>query len=166
MRFRPSRTLALTAGLLVLTGVGPCDDDPILPEPGGEIIVAFDQPTGHWPRDGWALDQATLVDGDLELEIAYSGGCRTHELWLLAVDGFHVLPTAGPTPTVSVPIFLAHDAHDDLCEAWITRTERFGLDPLRAAFRDRFGDAPGRIILRVPQGQGSQDTTAVDLAVQ
>lgn len=166
MRFRLSRILALTAALLVLAGVGPCDDDLLLPEPGDQITVAFDQPLDHWPRDGWTLNQATLVDGALEFEIAYGGGCRTHELWLLAVDDFHVLPTAGPTPTVTVPLFLAHDAHNDLCEAWITRTESFGLDPLRAAFRDRFGTTPGRIILRVPEGQGSRDTTSVDLGVE
>ena len=154
------------AALGIVGGVVSCDGDPTLPDPGGEIIVAFGEPLDRWPADGWDFDDAVVVDDSLRLTISYAGGCRTHELWLLAVDGFVMLPDAGLSPTVAVPLRVAHDAHGDPCEAYITRTETFGLDPLHAAFRDRYGDIPGRIILRIPVGQGSADTTAIDFTFQ
>lgn len=160
------RTVALVGALVLLGGAGPCGGDPLLPEPGGEIIVAFGDDLDRWPRDDWDFMDAAVLDEGLELTVAYGGGCRSHELWLLAVDGFQSLPDAGPTPTVSVPLLLAHDAHDDPCDAYLTRTDTFDLRPVRAAFRDGGGHDPARIILRIPAGQGSADTVGVDFFIQ
>ena len=107
-----------------------------------------------------------MVGDSLELGIAYGGGCTDHDLHLLAVGGFaqrleRVAP-GSPLPAALVSIFLSHDARGDPCDAYVTRTLRFDLRPLRAEFRHQFGDAPGRIILRVPAGQGSADTVSVD----
>lgn len=160
------RTVALVGALAICGGAGSCDGDPVRPEPGGEIIVAFDQDLDRWPRDDWDFVDAGVVDGALELSVAYGGGCRTHQLWLLAVDGFQALPDAGPVPTVAVPLLLAHDAYGDPCDAYITRTDTFDLQPLRATFRNAFGSGPGRVILRIPTGHGSPDSTAVDLVIE
>lgn len=159
-------TVVLVGALVLLGGAGPCGGDPLLPEPGGPIIVAFGDDLDRWPRDDWDFMDAAVVGEGLELTVAHGGGCQSHEFWLLAVDGFQSLHDAGPTPTLTVPILLAHDAHDDPCDAYLTRTDTFDLQPLRAAFRDAVTDGPARIILRIPAGQGSADTVGVDFFIQ
>jgi hypothetical protein len=65
------------------------------------------------------------VDGDtLRLKVSYSGGCREHtfKLWKLP-------PNALLPPPVE--LLLDHDAHGDLCEAWLTRWLSFSLKPIR-----------------------------------
>jgi hypothetical protein len=153
----------LVGALVFLGGAGSCGDDPTgLPAPAGRVIVAFGEDLDRWPADPWDFQAAELHDGSLHLTVAFGGGCRTHRLWLLAIDGFRTLRDAGPTPTVAVPIRLAHDADNDPCDAYVTRTEAFDLDPLRQAFRQQIASGPGRILLRIPRGQGSADTTTVD----
>lgn len=152
------------AGALFLFGPGACNNDPSgLPEPGS-VIVAFDDDLARWPADDWDLDTAAVATDSLELSIFYGGGCQTHELWLLAVNGLHELPSAGPTPTASVPMRLAHDAHNDPCDAYIHRTESFDLDPLLDAFRAEY--PVGRLLLRVPTGQGGADSVTVEINIQ
>ena len=155
------KLVPLGAVVLVATAAL-CDGDPAgLPSPRGEIIVAFDDDLDRWPRDDWDLVDLRL-DGDAaEITVSYGGGCRQHELWLLAVDGFEHLPDAGITPTVAVPVLLAHDAHDDPCEQLVINTEEFRLQPLREAFEEELGTSVGRIILKVPAGQGASDTTQI-----
>ena len=163
-----ARTAALATTLLTAGAITACEADPTgprLPEPGDRIIVAFDQSLDPWPRDAWDLVDANVIDDYLELATEYGGGCRTHQLWLLAVDGWERLPDAGVTPTAAVPILLAHEANDDPCEALIRRTERFDLAPLRAEFTEFFDTTTGRIILRIPTGQGSPDTVSVDFVL-
>lgn len=166
MRLNTPATALLVAALPILWGAGSCERGPTGLGPDDAIIVAFDQSLDSWPRDGWDFLGVSLDGDHLEVEFAYAGGCRTHELRLLAVDGFEqrlasVEPDS-PLPAALVPLFLAHDAHDDPCEAYITRNRRFDLAPLRAEFRRQLGDGPGRIILRVPKGQGSADSVSVD----
>lgn len=42
---------------------------------------------------------------------------------LRAGAGFREVPSVRSLPEASVPMRLAHDAHDDACEAYINRTE-------------------------------------------
>lgn len=155
--------LARSAAILALAAAA-CAGDPTLPEPGGAIVVAFSEPLDRWPADDWDLVDTATVDGGLELTVAHAGGCRNHDFWLVAVNGFHELYSFGPTPLVSVPVLLAHDAHGDACEAYITRTQTYDLQPLLAAFRDVYA-TPGRLLLRIPKGQGARDSVYVDLGV-
>jgi len=164
--------IVLLAGALVLTGsAGACTSDSTgpssdLPEPGDSIIVAFDQPLDRWPRSPWDLLDAAVHDTVLHLSVAYSGGCRDHDFWLLAVRGFLTLPDAGVTPTVAVPLLVAHDAHYDTCEAHINEGLDFDIGPLRVAFEAQFGAGPARILLLVPVGQGTVDTTTVNFTFE
>ena len=158
---RSTLPTVLRAGALALFGASAaCQPDLTLPEPEGEVLIAFDGDLERWPLDAWALDTAFVAGDSLALTVSYGGGCESHEFWLLAVDGFHELPTAGPVPTASVALFLAHDDHDDRCEAYVTRTESFHLGPLWSAFQDRF--PAGRLQLRIPTGQGSADSVTVE----
>lgn len=166
MRITLPRIGVLVGALVVLGGAASCADGPTALTSDDAIIIAFDQSLEQWPRDDWDFQDASLDDGHLELAIAYGGGCRPHELQLLAVGGFEqrlaLVAPGTPLPAAIVRVFLAHDANDDPCEAYITRTLNFDLEPLRAEFRRQLGDGPGRIILRIPRGQGSADSVSVD----
>jgi hypothetical protein len=137
-----------------------------LPQPGDSIIVAFDQPLDGWPRSPWGLLDAAVHDGVLHLSVGYTGGCEDHDFWLLAVGGFRTLPDLGITPTVAVPLLVAHDAHFDTCESYVNDGLDFDLGPLRRAFEEQFSSGPGRILLLVPVGQGTVDTTTVDFTFE
>lgn len=164
--------IALLAGALVLMGsAGACSSDSTglsldLPEPGDSIIVAFDQPLDRWPLATWNLLDANIQDAVLHISVDYSGGCKSHDFWLLAVGGFETLPDAGVTPTVAVPLLLAHDARDDTCESYVESSLDFHLGPLHGAFQDQISTGPGRILLLVPDGQGTSDTTTVDFTFE
>ncbi|MDX1674044.1 MAG: hypothetical protein R3314_04485 [Longimicrobiales bacterium] len=158
---------ALATALVMCGGTAACDSDPVLPPPGSAILIDFDASQELWPKDGWDFGAATVIDDEfLEIQVSFAGGCRPHDFWLVAVRGFHYLPTAGPTPTVAVPILLAHDAHGDPCEAYLTETSRFDLQPLRDVFEAQSGGRTGRVILRIPMGQGAADTTSIDYFIR
>ena len=129
--------------------------EPQLPVPGEEVLVRFDQNLSHWPDAPWGLMEASVQNDTLVVTIQHGGGCAEHRYWLLATDGFTELPTAGPVPTVSVPLRIAHDDGGDACEALLSPTLRWSLDPLREAYRSEFG--PGAVVmtLPLPEGQGS-----------
>ena len=138
---------------------------PTLPPPGSSIIIDFDSSQEIWPRDAWDFGTAAFVDGALEIEVAFGGGCRDHDFWLVGVRGFRDLPSAGPATTVAVPILLAHDSRGDSCDAYITESLRFDLQPLREAFDAVYGNRAGRVVLRVPLGQGAADTLSLDYRI-
>lgn len=153
------------AALVLLTGLWACEGDPLLPPPGNQVIVELGEGSRPWPRDTWQLQDAQLEDNMLELTVAYGGGCRPHDFWLVAVGDWQMLPDAGPIPRVGTPTLLAHDAHDDPCDAWITRTLLYDLEPLRTAYRQRFDFGPASILVRIPRGQGAPDSVTLDLFV-
>lgn len=83
--------------------------------------------SNQWDKlkmDPFRMD-SVYVDGDtLRLKVSYSGGCREHtfNLWKLP-------PNALVPPPVE--LLLDHDAHGDMCEAWLTRWLAFSLKPIR-----------------------------------
>jgi len=75
------------------------------------------------PSDAFHLDTAA-IDGDcLTVKVHYGGGCRPHDFFL------SLLPTMATFNTIT----LAHEAHNDLCEAWISDRRSFDLTPLQSA---------------------------------
>lgn len=162
-RFASPFSAATASLFLAITWA--CGGQPLVPEPGHRIIIDFGDPSYDWPKDPWTLQEAQIDDALLRLTVAYSGGCNAHEFWLVAVDGWEVLPDAGPTPLVAVPILLAHEDHDDPCDAIVSLTLEFDLDPLRTAYHQQFGFGPGTVLLRIPERQGASDSVAVGLAV-
>ena len=74
------------------------------------------------PDDPFYADSVFIEGNCLQVKVAYSGGCQHHDYFL------SVMPTMGPVNTLS----LSHNAHGDLCEAWITRTVSFDLTPLQS----------------------------------
>lgn len=143
-----------------------CSSSPLLPEPEERIIIDLGADVNDWPRDDWQRHSARIDDARLHLTVTYGGGCRAHHFWLVAVGDWHVLPSSGPTPRLTIPVLVAHDAHGDPCEALVTRDLTFDLEPLRTAYREDFDTfGPATILLQIPMGQGSPDSVAVPLDV-
>jgi hypothetical protein len=117
------------------------------------IIVDFDSQPADWPRDALVLRESSLQNPNLLLEVEYGGGCRDHELDLVAWGGWlESFP-------VQVNVQLAHEDFDDPCDALIQKSLRFDLTPLKAAYEESYGAGdPGSttIIMRltVPDGRG------------
>ncbi len=74
------------------------------------------------PSDSFRLEEAKIVGDCLVLTVQYSGGCQSHDFFLSLV----------PTLTAQPVVTLAHDAHGDMCEAWITDKRSFDLTPLQS----------------------------------
>ncbi len=145
--------IALAPVLAITTAAFSCHD-PVAPAGSDdEIIVAFGLDTSRYPQDDWDLVDGGVVADSLELRVAFTGGCEEHRFRLLAVDDWIPLPDFGPISTVGVALLLSHDAGGDTCEAALTRTFRFGLDPLRRAYRARYGDGPARLLLQITDGR-------------
>jgi hypothetical protein len=147
-----ARSLAI--GLAAAVTLAFSCDDPVAPA-GSEsaIIIAFGEDVSGYPQDDWDLVDGSLVGDTLELRVRYAGGCEEHRFRLLAVDDWIDLPTFGPISTYGVPLLLSHDANGDACEAALTGTLRFGLEPLRDAYRDRYGAGPARLLLQITDGR-------------
>ncbi len=74
------------------------------------------------PSDPFDAD-SVIIDGDcLQVKVAYGGGCEKHDFFL------SIEPTMGPYNTLT----LSHNAHGDLCEAFIHKTLSFDLTPLQS----------------------------------
>ena len=140
-------------------------DDPLGPALAGgtnRIEVSLGAEPSDYPVDPWELVQGAVEGDSIRLAVRYSGGCVEHDFRLVAVEDWIELPTAGPTPTRAVPVLLAHEDHDDACDAIVGVTLRFGLEPLRAAYRQRYGAGPARIVIRLIDGRSAEPVAAYD----
>jgi glutaredoxin-related protein len=89
-----------------------------------EVAILQENQWDELKMDRFRMD-SVYVDGDtLRLKVSYSGGCREHtfKLWKLP-------PNALVPPPVE--LLLDHDAHGDMCEAWLTKWLAYSLKPIR-----------------------------------
>jgi hypothetical protein len=102
--------------------------------------------------DPFQVEALAVVDDCLEVTVAYSGGCEDHDF---AACWDESIAESDP---VQAWLWLDHDAHDDLCEAWITETRSFELEPLRARWIELYGPGPGTMIVHV-----GEESIALDI---
>jgi hypothetical protein len=107
------------------------------------LIVAQDTGLEGFDRDAITVRGAHEEFGILYVEIQYGGGCAHHDVDAVAYTGWM------ESNPVQVGVALAHDAHDDMCDALVTRTLRFDLLPLRDAYADAYGPGNATLILRL-----------------
>lgn len=106
------------------------------------------------PRaEGYPYDPVEILSTRLEapilvLQVRYAGGCAWHDLDLVAVSGWR------ESYPVQVDVDLAHDDHDDPCDALPTREVRFDLTPLREAYEASYGPGPGAVALHLGAASG------------
>jgi hypothetical protein len=84
--------------------------------------------------DMFEITKAAVVSDELALEVAYGGGCETHD-FTLCFAGV-VLDTN------IVLVDVVHDAHADACDAFITEPRSFDLTPFQV-----FGPSPIQLSL-------------------
>lgn len=92
--------------------------------------------------DAFDVVDAT-IDGDtLRLRVFYGGGCEPHTFAVSVSREW-----TGDSP-VTTNVFIAHDAHGDMCEAAITKELLIDLSDLKRAYLDAHpGSDSGEISL-------------------
>ena len=107
-----------------------CEDK--FPDPGSHATSASDYVDLYFYNyDSLENDPVKIndvfIDGDLlVINLSYSGGCKDHVINLIRDN-----PWCG-TPPLPPPTFaIRHDANDDLCEAWITKTFKFDISKVQ-----------------------------------
>ena len=107
------------------------DPDPQLPPGNGTVqIGGFDQ--ADLRGTPFELKEARFVGTEIELTVAYSGGCMEHGFRLLADE--YVALSYPP----QLGVHVIHDDPGDDCEAYITRTLRVDASTLVQWFGDAF----------------------------
>lgn len=105
--------------------------DPLLPPGNGTVqIGGFDQ--ADLRGTPFELKEARFVGNEIELTVAYSGGCMEHGFRLLADE---VVALSYP-PQLGVHVI--HDDPGDDCEAYITQTLRVDASTLVQWLGDAF----------------------------
>lgn len=106
------------------------------------VIVNFATNPGSWPQDPFQIQEAEVYGHSLHLRLAYGGGCRAHDVKVVAWGGWM------ESDPVQVRLFISHGDFDDPCDAWITRDLAFDLVPLKAAYQGSYGvTEPGKTTL-------------------
>ncbi|SFE93014.1 hypothetical protein [Sunxiuqinia elliptica] len=77
-------------------------------------------------NDPVTVSKAYIEDDKLIVELSYGGGCTEHSINLVRVHGWCATP---PIPPPSFQI--RHDANNDDCEAWISKTYQFDISRLQ-----------------------------------
>ena len=128
MRFAP---LLLALLLTACDAESLQDPDPQLPPGNGTVqIGGFD--SSDLRGSPFEFRQARFVGNEIELTVAYSGGCMEHGFRLLADE---VVALSYP-PQLGVHVI--HDDSGDDCEAYITDTRRVDASQLVEWLGDSF----------------------------
>ena len=125
-------------GLETPIGISVNDVPPAVPRSGA---VVFSEAPQRWGQDAFVLNTAAITGDTLELSLSYAGGCARHVVTLVVSELFR------ESDPVQLPVFLAHDANGDSCEAWLTQEYEFDLTPVRNRYHQAYGDGPGRMVL-------------------
>ena len=156
--------------LIVLTAVGcgqesdmeedtvtttPGDTTDQSPYPGAVVINDALAPLDRWGSDEYEIqtgagDTPVMENDTLTVTVSYSGGCETHDVTLVAFPS-DILPESYP---VHLDVVLAHNAHGDACEAYLTEIYAFDLTPIKTRYREVYMGDAGTIILLL---QGAPD---------
>jgi hypothetical protein len=119
------------------------DDIQLAPKSNHDRIIIVDNLDSSKVAFDPAGIDTTSVQGDvLRLKVSHAGGCEPHDFTLYGLSGF--LESSPP----QAEIFLAHDAHGDMCEARLTKELRIDLTPLREVFQRAYGEH-GMLLLRI-----------------
>ncbi|MFZ6178461.1 DUF4215 domain-containing protein [Nannocystis pusilla] len=91
------------------------------------------------PADPYEIVGAEIVGDTLVADIERSGGCTEHD-YALCWDGLFA-----ESDPVQIDLEISHDAHDDLCDAWISEQLVFSLAELKAAWQASYQQEHGQI---------------------
>jgi hypothetical protein len=98
-----------------------------------QIKVFYSEEKPDFPIDPLQIHNVTISRDKIFLTVSYSGGCTEHTFELY---GFGYFLESFP---LRANVYLSHDAHNDMCDAIITREVMFGLSPLKRAYQVAYG---------------------------
>lgn len=132
-------TFLLTASGCPADDDDAADDDDVIPQPLWPLdICAPIPPSNPFSHTGTALSGDVLT-----VDLGYSGGCEIHDFQLCWDAVF------AESDPVQVWLTLVHDANGDACEAYITESRQFDLNPLKQAWQSSYGATSGTIIVHL-----------------
>lgn len=114
----------------------------------GQVIITEDASDPRWPSDQVTISAAEVKGDSLWMTVSFGGGCRGHTFLLLA-DGAWM-----ESYPVQLGVRLAHEDNNDNCKALLSRLLKFDLTPLKVAYTNSYGPAPGIIRINV-RGSGA-----------
>jgi hypothetical protein len=120
------------------------------------ILIEWESKPADWPQGGLSLPDHVLEGSVLTLDVAYGGGCTTHDFDLVAWGGWM------ESFPVRVNVLLSHDDRGDPCDGIVQRELRFDLTRLRDEYLRSYptlGPGPSTLLLqlRVPDGKGARE---------
>lgn len=132
---------------------GACSPQPTgLTQTREAAVLVNDLNDSAWPRDLITLDSAVVTaEGRLRLFTKYGGGCTDHAAALLVNRAF----MESSPPQLAARI--AHDGHDDPCDALVAWTLEFDLRPVRDHYRANYGSDTGTVVLNLGGRQITYD---------
>jgi hypothetical protein len=106
-------------------------------------VVAFSPTSAGWPSDPLTVEQVRIDGPILSLVASYGGGCEQHAIDVVAWNGWlESFP-------VQVGAIVAHDAHGDPCDAFVSGPRQFDLTPLRTAYEASYGPGAATIVINL-----------------
>jgi hypothetical protein len=122
----------------------------------GEVHVAFFSEPEEWSGDPLQIDSARVAGDVLHVFATHGGGCEDHAYAAVAWNGWL------ESNPVQVGVLIAHDDHDDPCDALLFPELRFDLGPLKRAYEESYGGwgSSSVLILRLTDvgGVGGEPT--------
>lgn len=111
----------------------------------GDVRVVVGDPfdLAAWVEDEYSIREARIVGDRLELVVRFSGGCYDHDFLMVRSGAFM------ESNPVQLAILLAHDGHDDPCDALLTPTLTIGLTSIRDDWREAYHATSGTVILNL-----------------
>ncbi len=104
-------------------------EDTAIPDDSGTAVsvgVLSMCPEGT-PFDPVTIDGAGISGDQLTVDLGFGGGCEAHDLGL-CWDG-----SVAESYPAQVWLAVAHDAHGDSCEAWLSETMTVDISALQVA---------------------------------
>jgi len=90
------------------------------------------------------LNEVTVKNDVLTLNVSYGGGCQEHEFELYMTP-----PTFMESNPVQANIYLRHDGNGDTCEAYLTEDVSFDISKIAENYRDAYQSRAGVVLLNV-----------------
>jgi hypothetical protein len=83
--------------------------------------------------DGFRLLDAKIEGDLLEIQVEYGGGCRVHQLEMVANPAAFM-----ESEPIQSNIYLSHESHNDPCKALVRKKITFSLKPLKEVFLELY----------------------------
>ena len=117
------RILTISAGILLSIICGGC------------VVIITDIPPEEIELDPFFLQSIEITEDTIAVTISYSGGCEKHYFSLFMSPALFL-----ESYPVQANLYLRHNGNNDACEAEISKTISFNLQPIAALHKSLYGN--------------------------